>query len=79
VPVMVAVPLLLSVKVTPVGSDPVICSAGVGLPVAVTVKVPFTFTMKVVLLLLVICGGAFTVIVTVEVTLLPAVLVTVKV
>jgi hypothetical protein len=76
---MVAVPLPLSVKVTPVGNDPVICSAGVGLPVAVTVKLPFTFTINVVLFALVICGGVFTVIVTVDVVLLPAEFVTVSV
>jgi hypothetical protein len=79
VPVIVAVPLLLSVKVTPPGSEPVRCSAGVGFPVAVTVNVPFTLAMKVALLALVIAGGVFTVIVTVDMTWLPAVLVTVSV
>ena len=79
VPAMVAVPSPLSVKFTPAGSDPVICNAGVGFPVALTVKVPFTFTMNVVLLLLIICGGTFTVIVTVEVCLPPAAFVTVNV
>jgi hypothetical protein len=66
VPVIVAVPSLLSVNVTPPGSDPVMCIAGVGLPVAVTVNVPFTFAINVVLLALVIAGGVFTVIVTVD-------------
>jgi hypothetical protein len=38
VPVMVAVPFPLSVKVTPEGRVPVSVSAGVGEPVVVTVK-----------------------------------------
>ena len=38
VPEMVAVPLLLSVKVTPDGSDPASLSAAVGTPDVVTVK-----------------------------------------
>src|SRR5262245_7613982 len=37
-PLKVPVPLPLSVKVTPAGSDPLTVSVGVGAPVAVTVK-----------------------------------------
>src|SRR5438067_334624 len=40
VPVIVAVPSRLSVKVTPLGSEPTSLSAGVGTPVVVTVNVP---------------------------------------
>jgi hypothetical protein len=57
----------------------VILRLAVGVPVVVTVKVPFTLTVNVALLALVICGGVFTVILTVDVTLLPAALVTVNV
>jgi hypothetical protein len=80
VPLIVAVPLPLSTKVIGLGSVPeVTFSAGVGLPVAVTGKVPFTPTVNVALFPLVICGGACTVIKTVDVSLLPAELVTVSV
>jgi hypothetical protein len=79
VPLIVAVPFPLSTKVIGLGKVPVKDSAGVGLPVVVTVKLPFTPTVNVVLLALVIVGCECTVIVSVEVTLLPAALVTVKV
>jgi hypothetical protein len=80
VPLIVAVPFPLSTKVIGLGSEPVVMdSAGVGLPVVVTVKLPFTPTVKVVLLALVIIGAACTVMVTVDVVLLPAALVTVRV
>ena len=80
VPLIVAVPLPLSTKVMGPGSDPlVMLRLGTGLPLVVTVKLPFAPTVNVVLLLLVICGGAFTVIVTVDVSLLPAEFVTVSV
>jgi hypothetical protein len=79
IPLIVAVPLPLSTKVIGLGSVPVKLSAGVGLPVVVTVNVPFTPTVKVVLLRLVIAGGALTVMVTVDVLFVPAELVTVKV
>jgi hypothetical protein len=77
---MVAVPFPLSTKVMGLGSDPLVMfRLGTGLPLVVTVNVPFAPTVNVVLLALVICGGAFTVIVTVDVSLLPAKLVTVSV
>ena len=57
VPAMEAVPLPLSVKLTPLGSDPVLLSAAVGLPVVVTLKVLFTPTVYVTLLALVIAGA----------------------
>jgi hypothetical protein len=80
VPLIVAVPSPLLVKVTGFGSVPVVTlNVGVGLPVVVTVNVPFAPCVNVVLLALVICGGALTVICTVDVALLPAALVTVKV
>lgn len=79
VPLIVAVPSPLSTKVIGLGSEPVNDSPGVGLPVVVTVKLPFTPTVKVVLLALVITGAECTVIVTVDVVLLPAALVTVRV
>ena len=80
VPLMVAVPFPLSTKVIGLGSVPlVMLRLGIGLPLVVTGKVPFTPTVNVALLLLVICGGEFTVIVTVDVSLLPAELVTVSV
>jgi len=80
VPLMVAVPLPLSTKVIGLGSDPlVMLKLGIGLPLVVTVKLPFEPTVNVVLLALVICGGDCTVITTVDVSLLPAVLVTVSV
>jgi hypothetical protein len=46
VPAKVAVPLPLSVKVTPAGSAPDSDSAGVGTPVAVTVKLAAAPTGK---------------------------------
>ena len=48
----------LSTKVTPAGKVPVSLIDGVGLPVAVTVKVPAVPTEKVALSGLVIAGGA---------------------
>ena len=45
---MVAVPLPLSVKMTPLGSDPVLLMDAVGLPVVVTVNVPATLVWKLV-------------------------------
>jgi len=79
VPLIVAVPFPLSTKLIGLGNEPVKDSVGVGLPVVVTVKFPFTPTVNVVLLALVIVGCEWTVMVTVEVTLLPAELVTVRV
>ena len=60
-PASVAVPLPLSTKVTPVGSAPVSVRAGFGKPVVVAVKLPATFTEKVVALALVIAGAWSTV------------------
>jgi hypothetical protein len=57
VPVMVAVPLPLSVKVTPEGRAPDSLSAGVGEPVVVTVKAPGVPLVKLVELALVMAGG----------------------
>jgi hypothetical protein len=56
-PEIVAVPLPLSVKFTPAGSDPVLVNAGVGLPVVVTVNVPLVPAVKVTLLALVMAGA----------------------
>jgi hypothetical protein len=56
VPLRVPVPFPLSLNVTPLGSAPVSLSEGVGLPVAVTVKLPAVPTVNVVLLALVIAG-----------------------
>jgi hypothetical protein len=56
-PEIVAVPLPLSVKFTPVGNDPVLLKAGVGLPVDVTVKVPLDPAVKVTAVALVIVGA----------------------
>ena len=50
VPARVAVPLPLSVNVTPAGSAPDSLSEGVGTPEAVTENVPAVPTVKVVLL-----------------------------
>jgi len=61
VPLSVAVPFPLSVKVTPLGSAPVSARDGIGVPVAVTVNVPRVPTVNVVLLALVITGAVFTV------------------
>lgn len=48
----------MSVKFTPVGSEPVSLSAGAGNPVVVTVKVPVTPMLIEVLFALVIAGAA---------------------
>src|SRR5439155_20112397 len=58
VPLSVAVPFPLSTNVTPLGSTPVAVSDGVGVPVAVTVKLPAVPAINVVLLALVIAGAA---------------------
>ena len=47
----------LSSKVTPLGSAPVSLSEGVGVPVAVTVKLPAVPAVNVVLVALVIIGA----------------------
>jgi hypothetical protein len=60
VPLSVAVPFPLLTKVTPLGNVPVSASVGVGDPVVVTVKLPAAPTVNVVLLALVIAGGACT-------------------
>jgi hypothetical protein len=57
VPARVAVPLPLSWKVTPLGRMPVPLSAGVGVPVAVTVNPPADPAVNVVLAALVIAAG----------------------
>ena len=57
VPLSVADPLPLSWKLMPVGNAPDSLSEGVGVPVAVTVKVPAEPTVKVVLPALVIAGA----------------------
>ena len=57
VPAKVAVPLPLSVKVTPLGNVPVSESEGAGVPEAVTVKVPDPPSVKVALLPDVMAGG----------------------
>jgi hypothetical protein len=81
VPLIVAVPLWLSTKVTVLGNEPTSEREGVGFPVVVTVKLPFAFRIKVAMLALVIAGGAFTVTVVWAVTLagVVAALVTVRV
>src|SRR5437870_5080448 len=62
VPLSVAVPLPLSVKVTPVGSVPVLVTvATVGNPLVVTVNVPALPTVKVATFALVIRGAWVTV------------------
>ena len=61
VPLRVAVPFPLFVKVTPLGRVPDSLSDGVGDPVAVTVKLPAVPTANVVLFALVIAGAWFTV------------------
>ena len=48
---------VISLKVTPDGNVPVRANVGVGLPVAVTVKVPAVPTVKTVLSALVIVGA----------------------
>ena len=60
VPAIVAVPLPLSVKVTPAGSVPVRVMVAVGPPVVVTEKVPGLPTTNVVEVALVMAGAAFT-------------------
>jgi hypothetical protein len=50
----------LLTNVTPPGSAPVSVKVGVGVPVAVTVKLPAVPTVNVVLLALVIAGGVCT-------------------
>ncbi len=60
VPARVAVPLWLSVKVTPEGRAPLSLSPMGVLPVAVTVKVPGLPTVKVVVLAEVMAGGVLT-------------------
>src|SRR5581483_9429364 len=52
---------VLALKVTPGGRVPVIDSVGLGVPVAVTVKVPALPAVKVVVLALVMAGAWFTV------------------
>ena len=61
VPLSVAVPFPLLVKVTPPGSVPVSLRVGVGDPEVITVKEPAVPTVKVVLLALVITAAVFTV------------------
>ena len=56
-----AVPFPLSINVTPLGAAPVSVSESVGVPVAVTVKLPVVPTVNVVLLALVIAGAWVTV------------------
>lgn len=60
VPFRVAVPLPLSVKVTPVGKDPVSVKDGVGDPMLVIVNEPAVPTVNVVLLALVMAADEFT-------------------
>ena len=68
VPLIVAVPFPLSVKLMVPGSVPVNDSVGFGFPVVVMVKLPATPTVNDVLLLLVMSGAEFTVTVAVDVT-----------
>ena len=60
VPLSVAVPFPSLVKATPLGSAPVSVSDGAGVPVVVTVKLPATPTVKILLLALVMPGVWFT-------------------
>ncbi len=53
----VPVPFPLSVRVTPLGSVPVLLRLGAGKPVVVTVNVPAAPTVNAVLLALVMAGG----------------------
>jgi hypothetical protein len=69
----------LSTKVTPLGKAPVSLIAGAGDPVVVTVKLPSDPSKNEVLLMLVMIGAELTVMVTEDVVVLPAVLVTVRV
>ena len=57
VPLSAAVPLPLSWKETPPGSEPDSVRVGTGVPVAVIVKLPAVPAVKVVLLALVIAGA----------------------
>ena len=59
VPWRVAVPLPMSLKVTPVGSGPVSVMLGVGTPVVVTVKKEVRPNTKVVVLPLVMVGAVW--------------------
>ena len=61
VPARVAVPLPLSVNVTPEGSAPVSDSVAAGEPVVVTLNEPLAPTVNVVALALVMAGAWFTV------------------
>jgi hypothetical protein len=61
VPLSVPVPLPLSVKFTPLGSEPVYVRVGVGDPVVVTVNDPAVPAVNVVLVALVKTGAVFTV------------------
>ena len=60
-PLQVAPPLLLAVKVTPLGNVPLSLSAGAGKPLSVTVKLPPEPTVNVVLAVLVIADAWSTV------------------
>jgi hypothetical protein len=66
-------------NVTPVGNVPVSLNVGLGVPVAVTVKVPTVPTVKVVLFALVITGAVFTVSVKLCVAAVPTPLLAVNV
>ncbi len=61
VPASVAVPSWLSVKVTPLGREPVADSAGTGVPEVVTVNDPAVPWVKVVVLAEVMAAGVLTV------------------
>src|SRR5262245_26446987 len=52
-PLNMPVPLALATKVTPAGSEPLTAMVGVGVPTALTVKLPGDPTVKVVVLALV--------------------------
>jgi hypothetical protein len=79
VPLRVAVPFPLSLKLTPLGSVvPVSTKVGTGKPVAITVNELEAPTANVVLLALVIDGASFTVNVKFCVALLPTPLLAVK-
>lgn len=57
VPLRAADPLPLSLKLTPLGNEPLSLSEGVGVPVVVTVKLATEPAVKVVLVALVIAGA----------------------
>lgn len=61
VPLKVAVPFVVVIKLTPVGNDPLMESVAVGNPVVVTLKVLGLVTVKVVLLALEMDGASVTV------------------